>query len=114
MSNGVKAITQFLISHTILFKSEYRIKECRDKLPLPFDFAIFKDGKLIGLIEYQGVQHFQSVRRFGGRKALNKQQQHDLIKVNFCLANKIPFLIISFEEEKDIVRLCEEFFRIVF
>ena len=62
VSNGVKRILAYLITKNIPYKQEFRIKECRDKLPLPFDFAIFKDKNLVLLIEYNGIQHFKSVR----------------------------------------------------
>lgn len=34
------------------------------------DAAIFKDNKLICLIEYDGQQHFEAVDLFGGEGAL--------------------------------------------
>ena len=109
VSNGVKRILAYLITKNIPYKQEFRIKECRDKLPLPFDFAIFKDKNLVLLIEYNGIQHFKSVRRFGGKKALNKQQSHDSIKTNFCIAHNIPLLIINYDQD-NIEELCEEKF----
>jgi hypothetical protein len=107
ISNGVKKITQYLLDRNIAFKKEYRFTECRDKLPLPFDFAIFYDNKLVYLIEYNGQQHYKSVRRFGGKKALKIQQLHDLIKEEFCRVNKIPLLSISFEEEEKIKEILD-------
>ena len=108
MSNGVKRIKAFLSEHNLKFEQEFRFKECRSKLPLPFDFVIFDKDKLVAAIEYNGVQHYKGVRRFGGKKALTKQQQHDLIKSEFCRANKIPFLVVSYEQD-NIEELCEEF-----
>lgn len=47
---------------------EYRIKDFN--ILSPFDCAIFKDNKLIYLIEYDGQQHFEAVDLFGGKGAL--------------------------------------------
>lgn len=91
------------------FEQEYKFADCRDKLPLPFDFVVFKDGAISAAIEYNGIQHYKGVRRFGGKKALTRQQQHDLIKFEFCRAKNIPFLVISYEQD-NIEDLCEEFF----
>ena len=108
-SEGARKIEEYLKAHNLSYKKEHRIKECRDKLPLPFDFVIFGP---YALIEYNGIQHTKSVRRFGGKKALIKQQQHDLIKLEYCRANNIPFLVISHTEE-NIDELLDEFIRII-
>ena len=109
VSNGVKAITIYLETNNIRFKKEHRFKECRDKLPLPFDFAILKDKEIVAVIEYNGVQHYKSVRRWKGKKGLIKQQLHDLIKIDYCKINKIPFLVISYEDEDKSPELLQVF-----
>lgn len=108
-SNGVRKIEAFLLKHNLSYTKEYRYKDCRDKLPLPFDFRISNPE---ALVEFQGIQHTKAVRRFGGRKALVKQKLHDEIKVAYCQSNNIPFLVISFEDEDKIEELLAEFFRI--
>ena len=109
ISKGVKRIIEFLKLNEFDFKTEYRIKECRDKLPLPFDFVIFKNNNIL-LIEFQGIQHYKKIRKFGGQKALTKQKIHDIIKVDYCLTHKIPLLIISYEDE-NIEELCYNFLK---
>lgn len=108
VSNGVKRIKAHLESLKISFKQEYKIPECKNIRPLPFDFAIFSDCVLVGLIEYNGIQHYEKIRRFGGKKALIKQQKHDLIKVEYCATHNIPFLVIHYQSD-NIEELCEEF-----
>lgn len=50
---------KFLSIHGIPFKREFKFEDCRDKQPLPFDFAIFNtEDELIGLIELNGQQHY--------------------------------------------------------
>ena len=97
-------IEKILIKNNIKFNREYRFKNCKDKNPLPFDFAIFKKDQLIGLIEYQGVQHFTDNNNWGEHK-LNLIQKHDNIKEDFCRNNNLPLLILDKNSnlEKEII-----------
>ena len=40
-SKGEKSISKFFDDHKIDYQTQYRINECRNKNPLPFDFAVF-------------------------------------------------------------------------
>jgi hypothetical protein len=101
-SNGVKKIIQYLDDHNIIYKREHRFVDCRNKLPLPFDFVIFKNNQIVCLIEYNGIQHYSPIRKFGGKKALKQQQIHDLIKQNYCVANNFNLIVIHYEDEDKI------------
>jgi len=69
MSYGEFDISDYLLNNNINFKYQYRIEECRDKRTLPFDFGILNNSlELIGLIEYQGEQHYKPIKYFGGEK----------------------------------------------
>ena len=96
-SKGELAIRRLLIDKNIEFISQFKIKDCKNKIALPFDFAIFdKENRLIGLIEYQGIQHFKPILRFGNEIALAKTQINDEIKFTYCKKNKIPLLRVIF------------------
>lgn len=71
--------------------------DCRDKLPLPFDFHI-KTDTMDYLIEYDGEQHYKqrSDGRFGGEDDFQKTQLHDTIKNQYCLENNIPLIRIPY------------------
>lgn len=58
-SKGEETIREYFEKYEINFKEQYKIKECRNKRVLPFDFAIFENNKLLCLIEYDGSQHFE-------------------------------------------------------
>lgn len=45
-------ISKILNKNNINFIRQYKISKCKDKLPLPFDFAIIDNNILLGLIEY--------------------------------------------------------------
>lgn len=99
ISKGEDKIRQFLIHNNIIFETQYRIKECRNKLPLPFDFAIFEDKdktKLSMLIEYDGIQHF-NIDGWNNCKEKYEQTKHnDFIKNEYCKNHNIQLLRIPY------------------
>ena len=113
-SKGEKAIQENLVTLGILFKRQVRFKDCRDKKPLPFDFGLYQNDKLLGLIEYQGEQHYRMIKRWGGMFSFQKLQMHDGIKNLYCVENEIPFLEISFREKEKIGNLVENFWKSLF
>lgn len=102
MSSGERIIDDWLTAHDIEFKRQYRIKECRYKKPLPFDFAVFKNNELHCLIEYDGEQHFNPYRFKDNQvfeyKKLKSVQERDKIKNQYCKCNNIELLRISYKE----------------
>jgi hypothetical protein len=98
-STGEKTIRNILESNDIKFQEQYRIPECRNKLPLPFDFAVFDDNNMIKtLIEFQGEQHFKSVDFFGGNGGFVYRKRNDLIKKEFCEKNNILLIEITYKD----------------
>ena len=67
-----------------------------DKGHLFFDFAIFKEGKLHCLIEYNGKQHYDSIAYWGGDEGLRIRQERDLVKYEYCKNNNISLIIYSY------------------
>lgn len=86
------------------FIPQYAFDDCRYIYVLHFDFAIFDGEKLLGLIEYDGKQHFEPVVFFGGEDGFNKTKKRDQIKNTYCQTHNIPLLrlpyILSMEEIK--------------
>ena len=93
-SSPEQEIENFLKDNDINFESEFTFDDCRDKNPLPFDFAIFNNGELSKLIEYQGEQHFEPVPFWGGKEGLQERQRHDQIKKDYCQENNLDLLTI--------------------
>lgn len=94
-SKGEEVISDYLKSNNIKFKEQYKIQECKNKRPLPFDFAIFEDDKLKCLIEYDGSQHYQA--KFGvGKDEYLKIKYNDTIKNNYCKENNIILIRIKY------------------
>lgn len=113
-SKGECTIQEALDQLKIENRSQFTFKDCRDKRCLPFDFMIIVDGR-VGLIEYDGINHFQIVKKFHGAdpdKALikfNKQKNHDLIKNRFARDSNISLLRISYKEDSEILKWLSEY-----
>jgi hypothetical protein len=104
-SKGERRIRNYLNKCNVDFVTQYRNEDCKHVKTLPFDFAIFKYGKLIGLFEYQGRQHFDIVN-FGKRTEEELIQQleitklRDKIKRDWCDKNNIPIFTFRYDRKK--------------
>lgn len=90
-------IHKIMCNFNVLHKREYKDKRCKHKNILRFDFAIFgpiDNMSPIGIIEYQGEQHFNQ-----GWNKRTEQQKRDQIKRDFCAKYKIPLLEIADESQ---------------
>ena len=66
---------------------------------LRFDFALYDDNKgLVGLIEYQGEQHYKEHKR---RPNFGKYQREvtDQMKRDYCTEHNIPLYEIRYDED---------------
>lgn len=48
--------------------------------------------------EYQGIQHFKSVKHWGGEKQLAKQKEHDERKLRLCREIGVNLICINYDE----------------
>jgi len=102
-SRGEDLIYKFLKKYKYQFVEQYRIENCKNILALPFDFALFDDDKMVGLIEFDGIQHFIpfNFNNCSKASAFENYQNcgiRDDIKTNYCKENKIPLLRITYED----------------
>jgi hypothetical protein len=98
-SRGERFIRNTLDSITVSYHPQYKFSECRDRRPLPFDFALMKAGVVVGLIEYHGQQHYAPVRFCGiSRERASVVcvgvQKRDAIKERYAKVKGIPLLVI--------------------
>lgn len=98
-SANEKAITSILRENGIEFETQYSFPDLKGSRgrALRFDFAIFNDGELKRLIEYNGQQHYV---RPGGRWAdqFDSLVANDKKKIEYCKQNNIDLKIISFKD----------------
>lgn len=92
-SKGEKSISVYLENNDILFITEYRFDDCKDKYSLPFDFYL-PDFNIC--IEFHGIQHYEFVDYFGGKNTFSRQKKHDDIKSNYCKNHNIKLITIPY------------------
>lgn len=95
-SVGECKIRNFLELNEIKFIQEKKFEDCKDILPLPFDFYLQEYNLCI---EFDGQHHYESV--FGEEEHL-KTVEHDTIKNQYCKDNNIDLLRIPYWKENNI------------
>jgi hypothetical protein len=113
-SQGEKEIISILDKLLVTYCMQFTFKDCRDKRCLPFDFLIIVGGK-VGVIEYDGGQHFTVTPKFHGNDSSKaavkfaKQVKHDIYKNTYTKQNNICLLRISYKESDHILKYVTEF-----
>ena len=106
-SSGEELIKQFLILNKIEYVRQYRLPAFKTrKLKLYYDFYL---PKLNLLIEFDGVQHFIPIEKWGGLETLRNVQKRDEIKNKFAKTYNIPLLRISYKNKDNIEKLLIKF-----
>lgn len=98
-SHGEEIIAQLLTKNNITFSKQYIFNELKGARGgvLRFDFAIFKNNKLIELIEFDGRQHI-----YGPDGAWTKSYSLDVIQENdkrkneYCDENNIKLVRVPY------------------
>lgn len=92
-SKGEDIIEDILIMKEVNYIKQMTFPNCIYVNRLKFDFYI----PILNLcIEFDGEQHFKSVKYWGGDVGLVKRQNYDKIKTEFCKENNISLLRISY------------------
>ena len=101
-SYGEAKIKQLLQENEVSFIEQYSFDDCKSNknYKLRFDFAIFKGQNLHCLIEYQGIQHYQSSPQFDKWENPTERQERDNIKREYCKNNNIVLIEIPYTDEK--------------
>ena len=97
-SKGERLVESVLDQYKIEYKTQDWFEDLRGDggRPLRFDFAIYNHGKPVGMIEYQGKQHYEAISIFGGEQQYLLQHEHDKKKLFYCLNRGIPVLQIAY------------------
>lgn len=95
-SLGEYKLEQLFIENDIQYKSQFSFKDLiGDNAPLRFDFKIIYNNTLY-LIEFQGRQHYEVVKSFGGEQAFKQQIKYDNKKRQYCKNKKINLIEIPY------------------
>jgi len=113
-SKGEVEISNWLTKQCIIFEQEVKMPNCKHKRALPFDFGVFKENKLVGLIEYQGEQHYIPIKRSNWsvdkvQEKFSLLQQRDQLKRDYCKQNSVPLLEIPYWEFIQIPEILAQF-----
>ena len=94
-SKGERTVRLLLNNHKIEFKQQHTFPECKNITLLSFDFYL---PNFNTCIEFNGRQHYEPIECFGGDRQLEKQLNNDKIKMEYCLNNNIPLIVIKYDE----------------
>lgn len=99
---GEALIQKYLQDRNIIYTNQFRIPECKDTLPLPFDIEIPKNDIHI-LIEFDGIQHFYFHNSFpGSYEKWQKQIEHDRMKDAYCQENSNVYHLYRIKYDDDV------------
>ena len=109
-STGEERVFVVLQELNIKFEHEKRIDclKLDDSRKHRLDFHFVYNNQECA-IEYDGIQHFEPVKLFGGDNYLEKRIKNDKIKTIYCLKNNIRLLRISYKEYTEIKEIVEYF-----
>lgn len=93
-----KYLRNKLIELNINFEQNKRYDDCRNVLPLPFDFYL---NDMNVLIECDGIQHKKPIEHFGGEERYEYQKLNDSIKDKYCIEKSIRLIRVSNFSEID-------------
>ena len=102
LSRYESEIYNWLLQHNINFKKEQSFDDLVSpgkKRKLRYDFSIKQNNKIIGLIEFQGDQHFQNVKFWGDQKDFDKRILHDKLKKEYAINHNIPILYLTKKDD---------------
>lgn len=95
-----RKISEMLDEAGIEYKQQYTFEDLFFKdssYPLKFDFAIFKNGELSHLIEFNGLQHYEQPKGSWG-DSFAELQQRDALKLQYCNTHNIELRIIAYNQ----------------
>lgn len=102
-SKNESLIASMLDSLQINYKTQYTFSDLtsteRASDKLMFDFAIFNkhSQELLYLLEYDGIQHFDSQHTWAKSNNYNKIIQNDELKNQYCFNHNIPLIRIPYD-----------------
>ena len=98
MSKSEEKIIELLQKGRYKFEREKRFKDLKHGL-YRFDFYVVRGRAIPCVLEYNGEQHYQHVKKFHATRAeFEAAKERDRRKISYCLAHNIPLYIIPYWE----------------
>ena len=102
-SVGERRIRKWLSFHGIPFKAQHPMR-IHGRI-LRADFYLKERGLVI---EYNGIQHYRSVKRFRGEKGFKDCQRRDRLKFEYCARHGFSVIVIPYTYLKQIDSMLSE------
>ena len=105
-STGEKKIKELFDKYGVEYKQQVTFPDLTGKSGnrLRFDFGVYENNKLLYLIEYQGIQHYQNVFNRDPDE-YNYRLELDQKKREYCRCKNIELLEIKYDQEITIEKL---------
>ena len=97
-SHGELKIAELLHNNNIPFVQQKKMFKFSNGYYAKFDFYINNQY----LIEYDGIQHFSDTHGWNNKTNLQKTQERDMIKNQWCKDNNIPLIRIPYTHLQDL------------
>ena len=98
MSKGEEKVIELLQKGRYKFEREKRFQDLKHGL-YRFDFYVVGGRAIPCIIELNGAQHYQYVKKFySSRAEFEAAKERDRRKISYCLAHNIPLYIIPYWE----------------
>jgi hypothetical protein len=104
-SKGNNRILEYLNENNIEFIEEKTFIDCVNKKKLPFDFYL--PHKNI-LIEFDGKQHYEPIKYFGGDISFEYRKINDMIKTDYAIKNNIKLIRIPYTKYNKIFTILKK------
>ena len=98
-SKGEAIIAKILFESNIGFCKQVTFDDLKGESGkhYAFDFAVLKGGVIWYLIEFDGIQHYDSARQFcGNEETFEKIKMRDSLKNKWCEEKRIPLIRIPY------------------
>ena len=99
------SVEEILKKYKLSYISQYKFEDCKDILPLPFDFYLNKNNIAIevdGECHYKPILYSSSWSEKELLENFNKIKLHDSIKTNYCKENNIKLIRIPYFERENL------------
>lgn len=97
ISKSEQCVIDYLVAHGYSFEREYSYPGLVGVggNPLAYDFLVRLGDERVVLVECHGLQHYEPVEFFGGKKRFGIQRIHDARKREHAMHQNIPLLEIN-------------------
>lgn len=107
-SLGEERLEKYLREYNINYIGQYRFGDCiRKERDMPFDFYL---PDLNIAIEYDGIQHYEPVVKFGGEKGFAELKLNDYFKTNYCIEHNIELIRVPYTEYNNMEEFLNNYF----